>query len=181
MDLKRAKGIKGWMSLMELTFLAEQAGKSKIIVEVGSWFGRSCRAMADNTHGIIYAVDMWDVTQLTPFVQEFVKGWVYDQPKDYAWVEFNKNLSDHISGGRVRPVRLSSVEAAEQFDQTCDFIFIDADHEYDSVVADIKAWLPKTKGIMSGHDWHLPDVQRAVRDTIGEPNEVTDTIWSKRV
>ncbi len=50
-----------------------------------------------------------------------------------------------------------SVSAAKQFtDQSLDFVYIDADHSYESCLADIGAWHPKIRvgGILSGHDYH---------------------------
>jgi predicted O-methyltransferase YrrM len=52
-------------------------------------------------------------------------------------------------------------------DESIDFVYIDASHEYDDLVADIKAWLPKLNkgGIMAGDDYGVgvhPDVKRAV-------------------
>ena len=64
----------------------------------------------------------------------------------------------------VRPVRLPSVKASENFeDDSCDFIFIDAAHDYENVVADIDAWLPKLKanGVLAGHVWDLLDTLRS--------------------
>ena len=36
-----------------------------------------------------------------------------------------------------------------------DFIYIDASHEYEDVLNDLKMFLPKLKsnGIIAGHDW----------------------------
>src|SRR5258708_38660332 len=47
------------MSEAELTWLAEQAACHKVIVEVGSYLGRSTRALGDHTTGIVYAIDDW--------------------------------------------------------------------------------------------------------------------------
>ena len=50
-----------------------------------------------------------------------------------------------------------SVSAAKQFtDRSLDFVYIDADHSYESCLADINAWHPKIRvgGILSGHDYH---------------------------
>jgi len=50
-----------------------------------------------------------------------------------------------------------SVTAAKQFtNQSLDFVYIDADHSYESCLADINAWHPKIRfgGILSGHDYH---------------------------
>src|SRR5579864_3315474 len=104
-DISRALTVNGWMSPPELEWLAEQAQKHRHIVEVGSWLGRSTRAMADNTTGLIFAVDTW-------------KGTIADEnfPKepyeDYFYKEFTKNLGDHIWNGTVTAMRMTSLEAA---------------------------------------------------------------------
>lgn len=58
--------------------------------------------------------------------------------------------------GQVRAREMSSVEAAQQVeDNWLDLVFIDADHEYLSVAANIVAWWPKIHdgGILCGHDY----------------------------
>ena len=70
--------------------------------------------------------------------------------------------------------------AATYPDQSLDFVFLDADHDYESVKADIAAWLPKVKpgGILAGHDYMCgwPGVDRAVAEAF---NAVTfqDNSW----
>lgn len=56
----------------------------------------------------------------------------------------------------VRFIELRSVEAARLVDDgSLDFVYIDANHSLEHVVADIAAWSPKVRkgGIVSGHDW----------------------------
>lgn len=62
-----------------------------------------------------------------------------------------------------------SWEAARHYaDGSLDFVFIDADHGYNSVTRDIDAWRSKVKpgGIFAGHDYtvEIPDVIRAVNE-----------------
>jgi predicted O-methyltransferase YrrM len=65
-------------------------------------------------------------------------------------------------------------------DNSLDFVFIDADHRYEAVKADICAWTPKLKpgGLLSGHDIHYSSVHRAVEKLIPSFEEVGfDHIW----
>jgi hypothetical protein len=83
-----------------------------------------------------------------------------------------------------------SVVAAELFaDRSVFFAFIDADHSFEAVSRDIRAWLPKIRpdGILSGHDYNdraWPGIRRAVESVFG-PEDRTDplarTCWSIRM
>ena len=61
MSIERALTIPGWMTEAELSYIADRASRSKIIVELGSWRGRSAVAWSENTDGIVYCVDTWDI------------------------------------------------------------------------------------------------------------------------
>jgi predicted O-methyltransferase YrrM len=54
-NIARALATDGWMSEAELFWLATQAQQHRRIVELGSFLGRSTRALADHTPGIVYA------------------------------------------------------------------------------------------------------------------------------
>jgi hypothetical protein len=68
-------------------------------------------------------------------------------------------------GDRVQIVQMDTAEAASLFrDGSQDFVFIDADHQTNKVLADYNAWLPKVRpgGAIFGHDADWPSVRRAL-------------------
>lgn len=74
--------------------------------------------------------------------------------------------------GRVRFLQARSTEAATKLPwwmaDRCDFVYIDASHDYESVKADLEAWWPvvTAQGILAGHDYDSthPGVMRAVNE-----------------
>ena len=61
-----------------------------------------------------------------------------------------------IFGNRSKIIRKSSQEAVRDFnDESLDFVYIDARHNYQSVKKDIEIWYPKVKkrGFLGGHDY----------------------------
>jgi hypothetical protein len=75
-------------------------------------------------------------------------------------------------GSRFVLLRMTSAEAAETITEFLDFIYIDADHSYEGVKADLRHWAPKVRsgGIISGHDYghpNFPGVKNAVDEFFG--------------
>lgn len=59
-------------------------------------------------------------------------------------------------GERAEFIRQYSVDAVKDVeDESLDFVYIDALHDYDSAMMDIISWTPKVRrgGIVSGHDY----------------------------
>jgi len=165
-NLSKAAEISGWMNSLEMEWLAEQAQYGEV-VEIGSWQGRSTRAMADNkVDGRIYAVDTWQGSGET---LDLLK----DKPENWLFDQFRENLADHIMSGIVIPMPMRSTVAADYALRAgikFKFVFIDATHEYESLKEDIFAWRPLVEkgGILAGHDydWGYPGVVHAVREFI---------------
>ena len=163
MNIERARSITGHMTESELIYLAELAAKSSCIVEIGSWQGRSLRALADNTDGIVFSVDIW---------------------RDGGEAEYDANLAD-LLGSKIFKVKMRSEEAAIMFmfaGITFDAIFIDAYHDYSDISSDINAWKPLLRegGIICGHDFQpaFSGVMQAVQELIPKFGIVGCSIWT---
>jgi MMP 1-O-methyltransferase len=174
--LDRAKSINGWMSDLELEFLARAAKESETIVEFGCYLGRSTRALADNTKGIVYAVDPWNGVYYNN------DGNPINILKSTAYRDFGVNLRDHIDSGKVKPYKLYSHEFKNLIPQgSADFVFIDGDHRKNEVLEDIQIAerLVRKGGIIAGHDYthtDWPGVKQAVDCTYPTVGKV-DSIW----
>lgn len=84
-------------------------------------------------------------------------------PSFQAWYEEVRSTLG--SSDRVTIARETSLEAAAGVaPATLDFVYIDARHTEAAVAADMRAWWPKLKagGWLTGHDFQMESVQRAV-------------------
>lgn len=174
-DISRALTIEGWMGETELQWLAEQASRATVIVEVGAWMGRSTAALAANTRGRVYSVDTWKGSEEhESFLREKSKNWLK--------IQFMDNTSEFKN---VTMAEMTSGAAATLFDGLgvfADLIFLDASHDYGNVAADIIDWkrLLKLDGILCGHDYYgdFPGVQQAVKELIPNHEVIPGTsIW----
>lgn len=158
----------GWMSEAELSWLAHVGAQVRSAAEVGCWKGRSTAVLLDAVHGPVYAVDHWmgSAAERDSAHWEAVSGGVFEQ--------FMRNVG-HRENLMVR--RGASTSIAHTLPKI-DFVFIDAGHTYEEVAADIAAWRPKTLRLLAGHDYHMPDVRRAVDEAFGSSVQTAaESIW----
>lgn len=173
------KTIPGWFNCPDLYHeMVSKAPQKAMFVEIGCWKGKSSSFMAEqimnSKKGIkFYCVDTWKGTITEDGHQNDP-----DVVNDRLFEVFNNNLAPF--SGYYNPIRSTSVEAANQFeDNSLDFIYIDASHEYEDVKDDIKAWFPKLKkgGTIAGDDYNSPQVSKAVHEEFGKsivsPNRFT--------
>lgn len=169
-DISNALTIPGWMDPLELVWLAKQAQKYYVIVEIGSYLGRSTRALADNTPGHVIAIDDW-------------KG-----PRDVNCDR--ENLLDkflfNMQTARHK-LQYLQMDYSEYESTPClkeinpDMVFVDGSHEYVDVKRDIEFWKEElmVEGLLCGHDYfNFPGVNRAVRELVPSISVVRGTnIW----
>lgn len=171
------------MTELELEWLAEQGKAHRNIIEVGSWKGRSTVALASGG-AIVTAVDTWLGVPHDPVTQE---TW-YPETLEGPDVIFNQFLRN-VDGLRVAPLRMPSANAAVALAASVgrffDMVFIDADHRYEAVVADILAYrqLIRPGGLLAGHDYQArcPGVIQAVSELVPDAAIGPDSIWSVRL
>lgn len=162
---RTALDIDGWMFADELVWLSEQAAKSASVAEIGCWKGRSTFALLSACAGPVYAVDHFRGTLGEQDHAEALDGSVRR--------EFIENCAGFPN---LRMIECDSLAAAEMFrGQELDFVFIDA------VLADIRAWLPKTRRLIAGHDYApsvWPGVAQAVDEVFGaKVKRAAVSIW----
>lgn len=183
----KASAIDGWMMENELDWLARTANTHETIIEIGSWKGRSTKALALSTNGIVYAVDHWKGSE-SKRAESHREA--FDMGPDRFFEIFGSNLRDEIKVGKVVPIRCESGDAVNLLrcllmarGGKADMVFIDADHTYESVSRDIKNYTPLLAlgGILSGHDYCVgyPDVMRAVHELVPGWTIGSGSIWQR--
>lgn len=137
----------------ELMRLAEAAcagvAKPKML-EVGSWLGGTALRLgriAQQRGGALYCVDIWSPGGLASYNE------IADQLDTLG--HFRARIGKAGLAEVVHPMAMPSAAAAAVLaDRSFDFIFIDGDHRYSGIRADIADFLPKIKagGVFCGDD-----------------------------
>lgn len=132
--------------------IVKNANNKSHFVEIGTWKGKSACFMAveiinSNKDIKFDCVDTWVVSSDTSWC-------VPHEINDDIFEIFKKNIEPVSS--KINHIRSISWEAASLYDDnSLDFVFIDAAHDYLSVKKDIESWYDKVgqNGIISGHDY----------------------------
>lgn len=151
--------------------LAEHFPNRAIGIEVGSYAGESAEIfMASGRVAELTCVDSWS-----------------GEENEAAELRFNRVAQRWQ--GILKQKAKSPAKAPDYATQSVDFVYIDAGHDYENVMADIKAWrrVVKAGGLICGHDYNPlkggnGGVVRAVNEIFGGPTMVfEDTSWMVRV
>jgi len=177
------QNIEGWFGPDDILFYKETFDRSPStahFVEIGSFKGRRSAFMAteiaNGRKNIKFdCVDTWDGSPEHQIGQPFEDQ---DSINNRMFDVFNNNMSP--VNGFYNTKRMTSTAAAMTYpDDGLDFVFIDADHSYESVIQDIVVWSPKvrTGGILSGHDYHHEPVRRAVHQLLTNVQTTGNCWW----
>jgi predicted O-methyltransferase YrrM len=132
--------IPGWLTDEEAEALYELARRCRgdgVIVEIGSWKGKStvCLGLGsqEGNDVPVYAID---------------------PHADYRFGDFKTNVERAGIAELVRPIASLSQPAADTFDEPIELLFVDGSHEYDLVLEDFEKWVPKVVdgGWVAFHD-----------------------------
>lgn len=135
-----------------LAELAELVDPPRVIVEIGSYTGKSTCFLAGAASETIYAIDLWDLR--LPGEKKKRRN-----KHKYA-VNFNSTAARNVFTQRtsdlsnVIPVRAESREVAKIWTQPIGLLFIDGAHDFASVKADYEGFGPFVNrgGYLAMHD-----------------------------
>jgi len=118
------------------------------VVEVGVAEGNNSQLMASwDCVTKLWMVDNWAT----------IEGQKGDGSHNQDWHDWNySEAMRKTTGMNVEAIISMSVNAATKFDDnSLIMVYLDADHSYEAVRADLAAWFPKVKtgGIIAGHDY----------------------------
>ncbi len=152
----------------------------RTMVEVGVLHGALSTAILANCSQIenYYLVDAWQpFTSQSSDTQEI---W------DKRYSDVRSKMKQYADKARI--IKLTSIEAVALFEpESVDLVYIDANHSFEHVDEDIKAWWPKIRptGYLAGHDMseRWPGVLKAVEANVGDqyfcgqPTDNWNWVW----
>lgn len=152
--------------LFDLTKKLLNAGKTHSMAEVGCYCGESTVHFACVFDSVI-AVDIWE------------GGWSKTDVtanQDFRKVESNFDFLTR-NFKNIRKIKgesncVSSTFVNGQFD----FVYLDGNHSYDSVINDMNSWWRKTNRCMGGHDYNMASVKEAVNEFLQTNNISTNCL-----
>lgn len=186
--LEEIKDVEGLLNDKEAETLYNLSRNCKgkgVIVEIGSWKGKStiCLAKGVGKKKIkVFAVDPHDVT-FNIEGEGDLPSWTRNTYKDKLKLkgvkkssslkDFERNIEKANVRDIVKKVVKTSREAANLINEPIELIFIDGDHGYEGVKEDFDIWFPKVipGGIMAFHDTIWGDPRRLMIEKVFKGND----------
>ena len=171
--IKTYKGIRDRRRLLAIL------PKHSVGAEIGVWKGDfSAQILRQVQPRKLHLIDPWKFVDQG----EYAKAWYGGGKKlgqegmDAIAETVCERFSSETASGCMEIHRLPSTEAATQFqDNYFDWVYIDGNHLFDFVLADLKAFTPKVKpgGFIAGDDyaeqgWWDHGVQKAVNKYVAD-------------
>ncbi|MBK8501984.1 MAG: class I SAM-dependent methyltransferase [Saprospiraceae bacterium] len=154
-------------------------------VEIGNFLGRSLCSLAELVKQSGKQINILGIDTCRgsgpegPKVKDYHREAVEEGEGTFAGL-LHKNIIKCGFANDITLIVSDSVNASLLFaNQSLDWVHLDGRHDYEGLIADIKAYIPKIKpgGWLSGDDYHeekWPEVIRAVSDALPRAHP-----WSK--
>ena len=150
--------------------------------EVGVYKGENARAMLEH------------IPELRLLLVDAYRPYSYMRNKSKQRWKWDQGSMDRVrsialkrlASSNVHWIMLPSALASRCIeDDSLDFVYIDSDHRFDYIMHDLFEWAPKvrTGGSISGHDYGISSVQKAVNlyaERHGYQIVITDRQLEKR-
>lgn len=179
--IRKIPGLTPESVALALADMAAQVPPDRAIVELGVYQGRTALFMAwgarQGRGAHVYAIDPWDLPgERGPYNQH--RGGAlgkhrkaFTDPGTYNWARYNVRANGYAN--RVTLIRDFSVKAAEKWTGgPVGLLFVDGDHRYDAVRADVSAWAAHLApdAVIAFDDYAdtHPEVVQAVDDMVAE-------------
>lgn len=180
--------LPGWFSFRKLYMgVSHGVEDGDIIVEIGPFMGKSTAYMATQLANLgkrcqFDTIDIFGDNEYSAYTEDNpdLKKAMLELDLDHEGV-LRHNLSP--VSDYVNIIRSDSTDAASLYDDnSVRFLFIDGCHTYERVSSDIEAWWPKIKSgcRMTGHDWDVPGVRKAVNSFKAERSSEIHNFMAKR-
>jgi len=162
----------------------------KIGVEVGVQRGKYSEVLCRlNPQMKVFGVDPWEAYVTHP-LEDHLKTTQNHSSKEMLNKFHEQTKSRLAPYSNYEIIREYSIDAMKRFDdESLDFVYIDANHEYKYVMEDIVGWWRKIKkqGILAGHDFYWVrsrhsnmHVKKAVLDFVRENQIRPLIVWGRK-
>ena len=183
LDAVHSIDLQGWDSKHTIFDEIISHVKPELIVEVGTWKGASAIHMAQicKRHGLqteIVCIDTWlgnwqHWSRLAGVGSRDDLKIINGHP--HLYYQFMSNVIHSGFTQTITPLSLTGVAGAKLFEHygiRPEIIYIDGDHEYESVFFDLRLWLKQMapNGVLIGDDYNWPGVRKAADELAMEEN-----------
>jgi len=195
--------VEGWFNYPDMfSYAVQHAPQEGHFVEIGTWKGQSSAFLAVEIINSGKKIKLDCIDNFSGSVIEPGQMLDRDNQAGRLYDVFINNMKP--VEGHYTAIKGDSSETASLYaDESLDFVFIDASHDYESIKKDISAWFPKVKigGLFAGHDYAqpYPGIVRAVNGLLAkehvqvfpstcwfttkqhkEMSEIKEQVWSYR-
>jgi len=175
--------VEGVLSDLEGRFLADMASRAPgLILEIGSYKGRSTCYLASKTDNMVVALDLWDMRPegFKPSKKVSQRG--YYKPETFKMFKENIKKQGLIN---VLPVKGDSREIGKIWNLDLGMLWIDGDHTYAGALSDYRHFscFVQPGGYIAFHDYVIKDVRKVIEESVipsglWEDYKLVDTVWA---